>query len=153
MLIIKALQAKSSSQLVSYRRETIFAIKGFTLVELLIAVMIISIAFLAVLQLFSTTLFSAATNRNTSIAMTHLQYVMEDIKSTKFIDIVNKINAGNWNMNSAQITAAGLQSLTNETIASQVSGTTLLTVTTTVNWFDNRNRPRNISLKTFFSQP
>jgi hypothetical protein len=78
---------------------------------------------------------------------------MEDIKSTKFIDIVNKINAGNWNMNSAQITAAGLQSLTNETIASQVSGTTLLTVTTTVNWFDNRNRPRNISLKTFFSQP
>ncbi|HTY44824.1 MAG TPA: prepilin-type N-terminal cleavage/methylation domain-containing protein [Patescibacteria group bacterium] len=128
---------------------------AFTLVELLIAVMVVSIAFLAILQLFSAILFSTEVNRNTSIAMTHLLYVLEDIKSTKFVDISTKINAGNWNMNSTQITAAGLQSLTNETIQAQVSGagTSLLTVTATANWFDNRNRARTISLKTFFSQP
>lgn len=126
---------------------------GFTLPELLLAAAILAFALSGILLLFINCIFLNESNRNLTTAITHAQFVLEEIKNTTFNNIATNINAGTWDLNSAGITAKGLIPLSNESIDASVSGTTLLDVTIPVSWRDFGTRDRNFTLRTLIAEP
>lgn len=122
---------------------------GFTLAELLIATLILSFALTQILILFMNCMNSNEASRNLSTAVTHAEYVLEDIRNTNFSSIATNISNGTFNYaNAAAVTAAGLQALKSETITAQYSGSNPLNVTVTVSWQDHGGRTRTKSLQT-----
>ncbi|MCX5706280.1 MAG: type II secretion system protein [Candidatus Omnitrophica bacterium] len=125
--------------------------KGFALPELLLAVAILAFALSGLLLLFINCAFLNEANRNLSIASSHTQFVMEDIReaaSTGFSSLKANINAGNWDWNSTAINTHGLTALTNEAIDAQASGTEPLDVIVTVTWKDRSGKDRSIAIET-----
>ncbi len=127
--------------------------KSFTLSELLLAVAIMAMALGTILLALVQCFLLNEANRNLTVAVTHAQYVMEDIKNTNFDDIKTKINNGDWDWNSSEIASQGLIPLNNENIDTAVTGTTLLDIKVTVTWKDRGLRNRSISLETYIAQP
>ena len=131
--------------------------KAFTLSELLLVVAIMAFVFSSIIITLMACFLLNEMNRNLSIAATHAQYVAEDIKDTAstlmgFSGLSAQITDGDWNWNATEINTAGLAALDNETIATSVSGTSLLDINVTVNWKDRR-RSRNMSLETLVAEP
>lgn len=124
-----------------------FSHKGFSLVELLLAAVILAFVLTGLLALFISCIFLNDTNRNTTIATSHAQFAMEEVKNTTFASITG----ATWN--SAVIASKGLTSLSSETIIINVTGTDPLDITVTVNWKDRGTRNRTISLETLISEP
>ena len=58
--------------------------KGFTLIELLLAAVFLVFTISAILMLFANCIFLNATNRAITIATSHAQGVMEEIRDTNF---------------------------------------------------------------------
>jgi len=149
--------------------------KGITLMELLVAALILALLSIIILQAVTYSYLLNVANRNLIIATTHAQYVMEDIKSKNinasgFDSIISGINSGNWNSNpgnwnwngmspspslliNESITACCVTSPTDTTCTSCSLGSNLLNVIVTVTWVDKLNRPRNTSLQTCFAKP
>ncbi len=124
-------------------------VSGFTLAELLIATLILSFALTQMLILFMNCVASNEASRNLSTAVTHAEFVLEDVRNTAFSGVAAAIGNGTFNYaNAATVTAAGLQALKNETITTQSSGTNPLDVTVTVSWQDHGGRTRTRSLQT-----
>lgn len=122
---------------------------GFTLAELLIATLILSFALAQILILFMNCMASNEAARNLSTAVTHAEYVLEDIRNTSFSSVSTGIANGTFNYADASaVTAAGLQALKSETITAQSSGSNPLNVTVTVSWQDHGGRTRTKSLQT-----
>lgn len=126
--------------------------KGFTLPELLIAAAILAFALLAILASFVSCFLLNEANRNLTVAITHAQYVMEEIKNTGFDSIRNDGNS-QWDWDSATIATKGLIPIRNEGIDTQVTGTDLLDVGITVSWQDRGGRNRSTHLETLIAQP
>lgn len=124
-----------------------FSDKSFTLVELLLAAVILAFVLTGLLALFISCIFLNETNRNTTIATSHAQFAMEEIKNTTFTSIAG----ATWN--SATIQTKGLVPLNSETIVINVAGINLLDITVTVNWKDRGTRDRTMSLETLISEP
>ena len=114
--------------------------KGFTLIELFVAVGILVFVLCGLLVLFNNCVFLNRTNRNLTIAMSHAQYVMEDIKNTPSDQIAANIDAGVWNWNTdLQFTNNNLIRLTNEAIiTTYVLASNPLQVSVVVTWDDPR---------------
>ncbi|MCX5714428.1 MAG: prepilin-type N-terminal cleavage/methylation domain-containing protein [Candidatus Omnitrophica bacterium] len=127
--------------------------KGFSLAELLLAAAILALLSSMLLQTAISSFILNQTNRNSSIAIIHAQYAMEEIKGTNFDNIKPDIDSGSWNWSSTDISGKGLSPLPGETISTQETGTSLLNVMVTVNWEDKTGRNRNVSLQTYFAQP
>ena len=125
--------------------------KSFTLPELLIAAIIMAVAFLMILTIYANSSYLDEAGRNLIVATSHADFVMEDIRNTTFSSISTNINSGNWNWNSTNITAAQLTPMNNESIATQVSGTNPLDVTVTVTWRDSQQKNRTKVLETLIS--
>jgi len=125
--------------------------KGFTLVELLVAVLILAVTLTGLLLLFTNSVLLNAASRNLSFATSHGQYVMEGIRQTAFTSILTDINNGKWNWNATSINSGGLTALSNESIASQATGTNPIQVTVTVNWQDRGDKNRNLQLQTLIT--
>lgn len=125
--------------------------KGFTLPELLVAAAILAFALCALLVTFISCIFLNEANRNTVIATTHAEYVLEEIENTGFESIATGIAAGGWDWDSADLSGEGLAVLNNESVDTQSSGTNPLTVTVTVSWNDRRGRVRSVVLQTLFT--
>ncbi len=125
--------------------------KAFTMVELLIAVMILGLAIPMILQFFISAMFLNESNRNNSIAMEHAQYVLEEIRNTQASNVAADINSGNWDWDTASIGAQGLTALSNESIDTSVSGSGLITIRVTVNWENRTGRKRSASLQTYLN--
>ncbi len=125
---------------------------GFTLPELLLAVVILAFALTGLLQLFSNCTLLNAANRNLVIATSHAQYIMEGIRHTPvFTDIQTDINNHVWDWNTVAITARGLTALNGETIDTEApGGGNPLQVVVTVSWND-RGQTRNIALQTLIT--
>jgi prepilin-type N-terminal cleavage/methylation domain-containing protein len=136
-------------------KKPVLNLKGFTLVELLLASAILAFVAFTLLRSIISSSILAESNRNLSNAITHAQYVMEEIKSANFTNITTKINNGYWNWGSTTLSSKGLSPLTNENITTALgTGTSdLLNVTVAVNWTDRGSRARNTSIQTFFSRP
>ena len=125
--------------------------KSFTLPELLIAAIIMAVAFLMILTIYANCSYLDEASRNLIVATSHADFVMEDIRNTTFSNISTNISNGNWNWNSTNITAAQLTPMNNESIATQVSGTNPLDVTVTVTWRDSQQKNRTKVLETLIS--
>lgn len=130
-----------------------FSDKGFTLSELLLAAAILAFALTSLLVLFINCTFLNESNRNLTIATTHVQYVMEEIKNTDFDDLQTNINNGNWDWDSSEITTQGLTALNSESIDTSVSGTVILDVVVSVSWQDRQGRDRTTNLETLIVEP
>lgn len=128
-----------------------FSDKGFTLPELLLAAAILVFVLAGLLLLFINCIFLNQANRNLTIATSHAQYVLEDVKHTSFDDISTDINNGVWDWDATDITNAGLTALTGESIDTQVSGVDPIGVSVTVSWNDRGLRARNIELRTLIT--
>jgi prepilin-type N-terminal cleavage/methylation domain-containing protein len=120
---------------------------GFTLSELLVSAAILSFVFSALLLLFINAGFLNEANRNKTIAVSHAQFALEEVKNTLFTDIAS----ATWN--SATIVSKGLVPLNNESINIVVTGTKPKDVRVTVNWRDRRLRNRNVSFETLITEP
>ena len=127
--------------------------KGFTLPELLLAAAILAFVLCGLLVLFINCVFLNEANRNSTVALSHAQYVMEDIKNTDFYSIKTKIDNGDWDWATPGITARGLNPLPNESIdTSHGSTDNPLEVAVTVTWQDRRQRQRQAGLRTLFAK-
>ena len=127
--------------------------KGFTLLELLLASVILAVALSVLLLEFLSCAVLSEAARNLTRAVAHAQYVMEDIKNTTFINIKSKIDNGDWDWDSADISNEGLIPLRNEIIDASVSGTDLLDVTVNVSWQNKGGRSQYTSLETLIAEP
>lgn len=130
--------------------------KAFTLIEVLLASALLVFTLPVILMLFANCIFLNASNRALTIATSHAQGVMEEIKDTKFSAIETNINNGSWNWNiSNNIEGRVLTVLPGETIDTYFIGSgssVLLNVRTTVEWKERGQRSRSISLETLFGE-
>jgi len=129
--------------------------RGFTLSELLLAAAILAFVLAGLLALFLNCVVLNDANRNLTVATTHAQYIMEQIKGTDFAQLETNINSGNWDLNTSQIqsTPYNLNALNNETINTNVGiGTTNpLEISVIVQWNDRGGRPRSVGLNTLIA--
>jgi type II secretory pathway pseudopilin PulG len=123
------------------------SVKAFTLVELLLAAAILALVISGLLLVFLNCIFLNEANRNSTTAISHAQFAMEEIKNTNF----GSIASATWG--NSTIVSKGLNPLNNESISIGVSGSTVLNVNVTVNWKDRGTRDRNMSLVTLISEP
>lgn len=121
--------------------------KGLTLSELLLALMILAFTLTGLLALFINCIFLNESNRNLTIAISHAQFALEDLKNTTFASIAS----ATWD--SATISAKGLVPLNNEFISINVSGTTSLDIQVIANWKDRGVIDRNIVFQTLMVEP
>jgi hypothetical protein len=125
------------------------SVTGFTLAELLLAAAILAVVLVGLLQLFLGCILLNEMNRNLSAATTHAEYVLEGVWHVPFVSIASQINAGDWDFTGdSDFTAAGLTRLNGETIDTQISGSDPYNITVTVQWYDQRQRQRSLSLQT-----
>ena len=90
-------------------------------------------------------------SRNLSSAVSHAEFVLEDIRNTSFGSVAGNITSGNWNWNTSTVTTKGLTALNSEAIATTSSGTNPLDITVTVTWNDVHGRNRSCVIKTTMS--
>jgi len=110
--------------------------KGFTLIELLLAAAITSIALAGIVSLFVHCNLLNIAGRSLTLATSHAEYIMEDVRNTPFSSIATNIDNGNWNWNAADLSSEGLTPLNGEDIIVKHSGVNPLYVIVTVNWQD-----------------
>jgi Tfp pilus assembly protein PilV len=121
---------------------------GFTLAEVVVSVGILGFILTGLLAFFINAVALNEASRNLTVAVSHAQYVLEDIKSSSFATLSSSITEGFWNWDVPKVTARKLTPLKNEVVTTTVSGKELLTVTVTVTWQEAATRARSITLST-----
>ncbi len=124
---------------------------GFTMPEMLLTAAILGYALSAVLAAYIGNMALNEASRNLSSAVSHAEFVLEDIRNTSFSSVAGNITSGNWNWNTSTVTTKGLTALNSEAIATTSSGTNPLDITVTVTWNDAHGRSRSRALKTTIS--
>ena len=122
------------------------AVKGFTLIELMISAAILVTVILPVIMLFYYYLVSMEMSRNTTIAVSDASFILENMRRA---DPFTKSNA-DAAYASALASRSGTWKLNNETIQIQDPDTDPMVVTVTVAWQDQvriRNRVQAITTK------
>lgn len=136
--------------------------KSFTLVELMATVAIVIVALsILLISLVQIGVLNKIIN-NRTIAVTHVQYVLEDIKNAAageaFSNITTGLNDGRWDLSAAAIANRGLIPLNNETIiVASESGTNYKNITIESSWDERRGSSDpgrgNITLTTIITNP
>ncbi len=131
--------------------------RGFTLSELLLAAAILAFVLAALLALFANCLILNEANRNLTVATTHAQYIMEEIRDTAnadFTQVESKINNHDWDLDASEIESApyNLAALNNESINTDVTQSgNPLGISVIVGWNDRGQKPRSIELDTLLT--
>jgi prepilin-type N-terminal cleavage/methylation domain-containing protein len=136
--------------------------KGVTLVELLLAAAILSLASAVLFLLFGNCILLNEFNRNRSIALSHAQYVLEEIKNSNFTTLEADINDGDWDWNTNQLENIfdpgdniEIIPLRSEVIDTNVNdigvAAPLLDVVATVTWQSRGGENRVITLETLIA--
>lgn len=117
--------------------------KGFTLVELLIAVLILAGAIGGVLMLYTTSMLSSQQAWDTTVATTHGEHVLEEMQARDSLVSILAVNWRDW------VREQRLSTLPDEVIKVTFAdpGSDPLDVLVQVNWI-RKSRVRNITLKT-----
>ncbi len=121
------------------------------MVEMLMTAAILGYALSVVLAGYVNNVALDEASRNLSSAVSHAEFVLEDIRNTSFGSVASNITSGNWNWNTSTVTTKGLTALNNESIAATSSGTNPLDITVTVTWNDVHGRSRSRVMKTTIS--
>lgn len=126
---------------------------GFTLVELLLACGILAFTLTGLLALFINCSFLNEANRNSTIAMSHASYIIEEIRGVSFTGLEARINSGDWDLNAQEMQSAyNLTPLNNETLSASVTQSgNPLGVSLRVDWLERGQRPRNVVLNTLIT--
>ncbi|MDD5070910.1 MAG: prepilin-type N-terminal cleavage/methylation domain-containing protein [Candidatus Omnitrophica bacterium] len=127
--------------------------QAFSLMEMLIAVMILVLGLCVVLMAFLNSIFLNAANRQLTVASSHADFILEEIKNSDFNTLSGDINNGTWDWSYTDILSFGLTALTNEQIDVSVSGVDELTVSANVSWQERTGRNRNLELSTIIIEP
>ena len=129
--------------------------KGFTLPELLLASLILILALSGMLTLFVSCIFLNDASANLSTAVTHAEYILEEIREAGFSGLEDRINSNNgtpagWDLDTAEIQATyGIAPLRSERITTAVSSSgNPLGVAVGVSWVDRTGRARDTELRT-----
>jgi len=125
--------------------------KALTIPEILIATMLLAVVLGGILMLFISCMLLNEANRNSTIAITHAQYILEEVRGTEFDYIADDISQGVWDLDATALEADpyNLSALTNETVDTSVATVgNLLEVTVDVAWKDRRGRDRSEQLVT-----
>ena len=87
--------------------------------------------------------------RNLTLAASHAQYIMEEIKNSDFTGLESAVISGDWDWNSEEIVSKNLAFLHNESIDTMVfrSGNPL-GISVRVSWNDRNGRARQKELQT-----
>jgi len=128
-------------------------VRGFTLWELMVAAGILAFLLSGMLLVFVNCIFLNQSNRNLTIALSHSQFAMEEVKSASSLSVILASYPTGTCWSSANLTAKGLAPIDNESVCFSVSGTTLLDVVVTTSWKDRGVRDRSVSLETLITQP
>lgn len=131
--------------------------KGFTLAELLLAAVILSFVLSGLLLLFTNCFLLNESSRNLSVATSHAEYIMEEIRSASFTGLEARINAAGangWDLDTAQLQGVpySFSTLSNESVSTAVfqSGNPL-GVSVTLNWQDRGAKDRSTELRTYLT--
>lgn len=125
--------------------------KGFTFVEVLVTVGLLGGSVGALLTFFVQTIELNNVSRDMSLAVSHVQYVLEEIRSSSGV-IVSQIDNGVWNYDTdTEFSDRELTRLNNETIQVQYAGAGALTITVTLAWQMNNGRWQNLVFQTIDS--
>ena len=116
-------------------------IKGFTLLELMVAVLILLTAILGLLSVFINCIFLNETNRNMVTAANDAQYVLEQIKSLPYSSIPDYPEPSLYNLKDEHIDI----SIDNHT------ETRITQIDVTISWTE-RGRSKNLQLSTRIAQ-
>lgn len=127
---------------------------GFTLMELLVSVAILSYCLSALLTTLVDIIALNDSTRNLLKASTHAELVMESIRNAAFATIPS--NGGGaawsaWTFDTAGVNGTGLAALKNEVITTTLSGTNPVEVIVTVSWLDLKGRSRSTVLRTLIA--
>lgn len=123
--------------------------------ELLVATAILITVFAAMISVFTSCIFLNGANRNLTIATSHAQFIMEQIKNTNFNNIVSQFGNRHWCGIAINQAFSGLFYLNGECIdiTTGQAGISLLDVAVMVSWKDPKLRDRNIILETLIAKP
>lgn len=133
--------------------------KGFTLAELLLAAAILAFALAGTLVLLSACILLNEGNRNLSVAVTHAQYAMEELKNSNFSSIpgYNDVSwvwdnsTKSWSGNSNPVNFQGLDAENiNFTVGNVGTGAYDINITAT--WRDQGVRQRATTLRTLITE-
>jgi len=133
--------------------------KSFTLIELVLATLMLIFVLVALASSFLACSLLNEASRNLLIATSHAQYVMEEIKNKAsttagFTELTSAYVNTTWNWSTpAAINTKGLIALRGESIQTTLVETTYKDVLVTVNWQDQNNRGRHIDLETIITRP
>lgn len=119
--------------------------------EMLLTAAILGYALSVILAGYANNVALDEASRNLSSAVSHAEFVLEDIRNTSFGSVAGNITGGNWDWNTSTVTAKGLTALNSESITAISSGTNPLDITVTVTWNDLHGRSRSRVLKTTIS--
>ncbi len=127
--------------------------KGLTLVELLIVVLVVCMAIAATLECFSQIVYLTEVARNTSVAVSDVRDMIEEIASTPFDFIVGNFPDGDIDgpPGNDYSNVAGGYNLNNEHIVVNYvdEDSDPLEIMVTAGWTDIRGHHRSIQLSTF----
>lgn len=128
--------------------------KGFTLIEILLTAAFLVFTVSAILMLFANCIFLNAGNRALTVAMSHAQRVMEEIRDTNFSVIETNINNGYWDWDTSTIEGKGLVALSEEAIDTNKIGadSDLLNIMVIVSWEERNQRSKSVSLETLLGE-
>ncbi len=134
--------------------------RGVTLAEMMIAACILLLMCSMMYLLFANCVMLNQLNRERTLAMTHAEYVLEEIKNESFTNLESRINGvspytAGWDWNTATISSEGLAPLNDETIDTNEVGTNpdLLDIVASVSWTNRRGTNQTISLETLMAEP
>lgn len=134
-------------------------VKAITLVEVLIAVGILGLTLSGVLLVFVRCSLINQDSRNLTVAASHAQFVVEDIRNADFDDLPADIASGVWNWDGAGIEAKGLTPLSSEIINTECIECTdppeeddLLHIRVIVSWQNLDQRDRDFILETLIGK-
>ena len=125
---------------------------AFTFVESMLAFVIVAVAVVGLLTVFTNNMFLNMANRDFTIAISHAQYALEYTKRKSFYNILNEtITTDTWN--SSDLTYNKLVPLDAESIVINATepSTYLKDVIATVNWQERGMFNRSISLETMIA--
>ena len=124
---------------------------AFTLPEMLLTAFILSYALSMVLASYVNCMSLNQSSRSLVSAVSHIEFVMEDMRNSAFASIAANISSGNWNWNGATVTSRGLTALNNESITTTYTGTNPLDITVTVSWNEIKGGSHSRTLRTTIS--
>jgi hypothetical protein len=127
--------------------------RGFTFAEIIVSTGIMTAITASLILFFVNAIRLTETNRNMTMATSHVNLILEAIRNTTFANVKTQCDAGQWTLNTnANFTAQNLTRLKNEILTTTCStvtyGAGLIDVTVNVTWSDTASRSRSILFET-----